>query len=91
MGKGIEVVCSNCGYEDSFFLGVGRIYSDLRNVINLVHYTRRKQILDILDNHKVKECEFSNELFTCEKCSKLAERLFIEIEYDENEKYVSEF
>ena len=45
MGKGYSVSCSSCGFAQHFTVGVGMTYSSLDQVINLLHYTRRKKVL----------------------------------------------
>lgn len=82
-------MCGNCDYMDEFHLGVGMAYSRLENVIDLVHYIRRKKIMDILQNHTLipGSWEHPNPLFThrlyrCEKCNKLYNRFYVKICYD---------
>lgn len=98
MGSGISILCQNCGYEKSFMLGIGMMYSSLENVIDLVHYTRRKRILDILQNHKVLKHEdiwdnplYEHRLYRCIDCNQLYERFYVKIEYNDNKIYETKF
>ena len=91
MGEEIQITCKSCNYSDSFTIGVGMLYSDLKNVIDLIHYKRRDIVLDILENHKIKFCDFGHEVYTCSKCNNLYSRFYVEIDYDEDKKYLSKF
>ena len=91
MGSGITVTCKTCREEESFWLGIGMMYSDLKNVITNVHYTRRDVVLKILDEHDVSKTKFEHRLFYCQKCHRLYERFYVKILYDSSELYESIF
>ena len=98
MGSEIYVMCRNCGYEKRFILGIGMLYSSLEEVIDLVHYRRRKKILDILRNHKVIKDEYrwdnpfyEHRLYRCFNCNRLYGKFYVKIEYDDNKVYETKF
>ena len=79
-------------------LGIGMMYSSLENVIDLVHYARRKKILDILQNHKVIIGEYrwgnpfyEHRLYRCLSCNQLYERFYVKIKYDDHKLYETKF
>ena len=79
-------------------LGIGMMYSSLENVIDLVHYARRKKILDILQNHEVNKHEgiwgnpfYEHRLYRCIDCNQLYGRFYVKIEYNDNKSYETKF
>lgn len=95
MGHGIIVECNHCRENgeapyivECFQLGIGMMYSSLENVIDLLHYTRRPKVLDILNNHAVADTDYSHELYHCPRCHRLYERFHVKIIYivDDEEK-----
>jgi len=73
-------------------------YGSLAHVIDLVHYTRRKKIRDILHNHTVipGSWEHPNPYYThscyrCDKCNRLYNRFYVKIQYDNDFIYETIF
>ena len=91
MGSGIIVHCESCEYDKEFFLGIGELYSSLENVIDCIHYRRRPEILDILQNHKVDQCGDEHKLYGCTNCAGLYERFYVKIDYDGGKIYETDF
>lgn len=91
MGSGINVSCESCDYNKEFFLGIGELYSSLENVINCIHYRRRPEVLDILQNHKVDQCYYEHKLYGCSNCAGLYERFYVKINYDDGKVYETDF
>ena len=87
MGHGIAVSCENCDYSKEFELGVGMMYSSLEMVQDKLHYTRRPKVKEILDNHDVKDTDYSHELYHCRSCHSLFERFHVRIVYDNDQTY----
>jgi hypothetical protein len=44
MGTGITIKCTQCGFTETYYLGVGMLYSSLRAVIDLVSPVRRQTV-----------------------------------------------
>ena len=91
MGSGITVHCESCNYYREFHLGLGIMYSSLENVIDCVDHWRRAEILEILQNHKVKKCDYEHKLYGCSNCAGLYERFYVKIAYDAGEVYETDF
>lgn len=94
MGYGFELKCKECDYSQNFFLGIGMMYSDLKNVVNeenIKSKKLRKDIMEITDNHSVEESTFSHELYRCEKCGKLYRKFYVELHYDEEKVFKTEY
>ena len=91
MGSGITVSCGACNYEKGFHLGIGMMYSSLENVIHHIDSRRRAAVLEILQNHKVEECDYEHKLYACAKCAGLYERFYAKIAYDGGEVYETKF
>jgi DNA-directed RNA polymerase subunit RPC12/RpoP len=91
MGEGYSVSCSSCGFAQHFTVGVGMMYSSLDQVINLLHYTRRKKVLGILNDHEVHETDYEHRIFECPKCENLRGAFWAKIFYDNDQTYETEF
>jgi DNA-directed RNA polymerase subunit RPC12/RpoP len=94
MGYGVELKCRECDYSEDFFLGVGMMYFPLRNAVNeenLKYKKLRRELMDIIDNHSVKESNYGHELYRCEQCNKLYRRFYVELNYDEDRTYRTEY
>ena len=92
MGNGITVSCTNCSYRNTFMLGVGMAYYSLRNVIdNITGRTAKTRILKILEHCKVNKTDFNHNLYRCTRCDGLFECFLVELNYDDNQIYKTEF
>ena len=91
MGHGIIIKCGHCSKSNEYILGVGMVYDSLKNVISNLHPPKRQEVEEILNNHVVKQTSFSNELYLCEKCYRIYERFYVNIDYDEDKSYVTEY
>ncbi len=91
MGSGIEITCDNCGYQCDALLGIGMMYSDLRKLLHLFHFSRRSIIQQILDEHDVQDTHYEHKAYRCEKCGQFHERFYAKIEYDGNKTYETVF
>jgi DNA-directed RNA polymerase subunit RPC12/RpoP len=94
MGYGFELKCKECDYSQNFFLGIGMMYSELKNVVNQDNIKSKKlrnNILDIIDNHSVEKCSYSHQLYRCEKCGRLNRKFYVELHYDEGKVFKTEY
>ncbi len=91
MGHGIEVKCKHCHRTETFQLGVGMMYSSLENVIDRLHYKRRKQVKEILQQHQVNKTNFTHELYHCTLCHSLYGRFHVKIIYDNDQVYMTSY
>jgi hypothetical protein len=93
MGYGFKLRCKTCDYEENFFLGTGVMYYPLIKIIEEVIKDKkaRKEIKEILEQHKVNEHNFGYEIFRCEDCGKLYRKFNIELYYDEGKVYKCEY
>ena len=87
MGEGITVECTSCDYTETFWLGIGFMYSSLENVIFLVSKSRQDDVLNILQNENVYDVTYEHKLFICPKCHHLASRFDYAILYNDNKVY----
>lgn len=89
MGDSIRFSCSNCDYSAEFLLGVGMMYSSLKNVLDSAvdNKIQREIILDILEHHKVDAAQYEHAVYRCNHCDALTEGLFVKILYDRISKY----
>ena len=67
------------------------MYSSLENVIECVDHWRRAEVLEILQNHKVKKCDYEHKLYVCTNCPGLYERFYVKIDYDGGLVYETDF
>jgi DNA-directed RNA polymerase subunit RPC12/RpoP len=85
MGYGFELRCRNCDYSQNFFLGIGMMYHPLKNVINTENIKNkrlRNELIEISENKSLVWSSYSHELYRCEKCDKLYRKFYIELHYD---------
>jgi DNA-directed RNA polymerase subunit RPC12/RpoP len=59
--------------------------------IDCVPSSLRAKVLDILQNHDVKCCNYEHKLYVCSHCSALEDQFYITIEYDEDEIFEISF
>jgi DNA-directed RNA polymerase subunit RPC12/RpoP len=92
MGAGYTVYsCSSCGFGNGFYVGVGRSYKTLQDVIAKVHPKRRSTILEILDKHKIHEADFEHRIYLCEQCGDPRNVFWVRIVYDDDQIYETQF
>ena len=84
MGQGITVKCEFCDNIETFYRGVGFMYSSLENVIDLISPKRKEKVLNILQDKLVQNVTYEHKLFACPKCNNLMSRFNFSITYDDN-------
>ena len=85
------LTCLECFYTFEYKYGVGMMYSDLENVLCLIHYTRKNKVKEILQNENVQKTTYYHSAYKCPKCSTLYNRFYFKIEYNNNQVYKSFF
>jgi DNA-directed RNA polymerase subunit RPC12/RpoP len=80
MDDGIGLNCRNCDYNFSTILGVGMRHSSLENVIDLIHYKRRRKVLNVLREHPTARSTYEHKLYRCNKCGGFYGRFWAKIE-----------
>jgi len=91
MGSGFATLCTNCGFEEEFLLGIGMRYHSLINVISDVNGRVSKKVLDIMENQDVHDCQFEHRLYACPDCNTLHGRFYVHLEYDDGKVYEQAF
>ena len=74
MGHGITIEWTKCDYLNSFFLGIGMMYSSLENVISHVRPNRREEVLNLLPHQDIYDVNYEHKMFFCPNCKILAAR-----------------
>ena len=87
MGQGITIECKSCRYVETFYLGIGFMYSSLENVIDLVSPKRKEKVLNILQRKDVHDITYEHKLFICPKCNHIKSRFDFSITYGDNQEY----
>lgn len=88
MGTSISVTCRSCKYTQEFQLGVGFMFYSLQAVLDCVRSKKvRQEIQTLLNEHKIREETFSMDVFCCDKCNGLHNHLFVDLFYDDGQKY----
>jgi hypothetical protein len=91
MGHGITISCQFCSYSREFTLGVGMEYFSLKNVMNILPQSKRLDVKKILDYHRIKETDYSHELFQCRDCNRLYDKFHVKIIYDDDQFYETDY
>lgn len=68
-------------------LGVGFLQPSLEIIIDAMKGKHKREMNEILQNHKVVSTNSILTLFQCINCNSLADRLFVKIIYDEKKEY----
>jgi len=87
MGQGITIECKSCDYVETFYLGIGFMYSSLENVIELISPIRKENVLNILQCKDIHDVSYEHKLFVCPKCTRLMSRFDFSITYNDNQVY----
>ena len=91
MGLGYVLACDRCNCSFEGRTGKGMMYYDLNKLIPMIHYTRRKRLQEILDNHQVNHTDFDHRVYRCTKCLRLGTRFYVNVEYDNNQTFETVF
>ena len=91
MGSGVVSHCSHCDDYKEYTLGVGMMFSELENIIDLFSQKTRSKISDLKNENVIQNTDFSYELFECSQCDTVHSRLNLEITYDENKVYAASY
>ena len=87
MGSSVMTVCSNCGDHKDYRLGVGMTFGHLDNILELFNPSIQNKVIELQENYKLEQTDFSYELFECKKCDTPHSRLHLEIIYDKDKVY----
>ena len=87
MGHGITIEWTKCDYLNSFFLGIGMMYSSLENVISHVSPNRREKVLNILHYQDIYDVSYEHKMLFCPNCNILAARFDFPISNDDGQTY----
>ena len=91
MGQGVITKCSTCHSEKEYLLGVGMMYSSLKNVTGSVHWINRREIDEFSRNVKIIREEFEHRLYFCEKFLVPHSRFLIRLEREDGEIFETIF
>ena len=87
MGRLAGTFCSDCSDEKEYILGIGRLFSNIMNVLDRIPKGAQKKIHEIFSLDTVKDSEFSYKLFECKYCDTAHTRLHIFVRYDKGRSY----
>ena len=79
MGEGFTVVCTKCGKEQSFYLGVGKLSCHPEYMIEKIPAARREQIRSLLAQSPPPETEHGDRLYACPQCDTLTTRFYVRV------------
>ncbi|MFW2437795.1 MAG: hypothetical protein ACN4GR_00320 [Arenicellales bacterium] len=91
MGQGIITKCTTCHDEKEYLLGVGMMYSSLKNVTGGIHWINRRKIDEFSQNGTVISEQFEHRLYFCEKCLTPHSRFWIRLEREGGEVFETVF
>ena len=91
MGSGVVSHCSHCNDYKEYTLGVGMMFSELENIIDLFSPRTRSNISNLQNENVIQNTDFSYELFECSHCDTVHSRLNLEITYDQNKIYAASY
>lgn len=91
MGQGIFTECTTYHDEKNCLLGVGMMYSSLKNVIDKFHWINRKKINEFSRKGTVISESFEHRLYYCEKCMTPHSRFWIRLERKDGEVFETVF
>jgi len=96
MGQGHAYSCKSCGFRYEAFTGIGMAYYCLENVLDCLHYTKRKKVLDILNKHNIEvsygddSTEYEHRTFRCSKCGNFHNRFYVKLTDSANDNVLYE-
>lgn len=91
MGETIEFHCSNCGYTKRFMIGIGYYHVE-HHFLKIIQNYPEKEFVSLVLQEKNADVKILNEqIFRCNCCNALYEKLFFVIDYDDKETYLSEY
>lgn len=98
MGNSYLVECKNCNYKTEMMIGFTRIeLESFKDATSNLHYSKRKIIQQILEEHQDVEfrfnhnAEYSWKIFHCNKCNNLFSRFWIRLFLIDKELYKTNY
>lgn len=87
MGLGIEIYCNKCSFAVTDSLTIGVSFGCFADIFTILHKRRQREITTILRTHTIQDFDYSLELLICGSCSKIHERFFVKMRYQQNNTY----
>lgn len=75
----ILVSCSNCGYEEKFFIGQIKNISSIREIYNELEEEDKIILNDLDDRNEILSFTYYTKLTYCYKCRKLASSALVNV------------
>ncbi len=91
MGQGIITKCATCNDEKKYLLGVGMMYSSLKNVTGRIHSINRRKINEFSRNGAIIREQFEHRLYFCKKCLIPHSRFWIRLEREDGKVFETVF
>ena len=93
MGSGFTVVCSNCGWDETYGLGIGMMYYPGNNELltKLAPQRQRNRVRALLSESPPNIISYWHGLYVCPQCNTLHKRFYIMIEKDSCTLYETHF
>ena len=91
MGSSVVSHCSECDDYKEYTLGVGMMFSELGNIIDLFSPTVQSKITALQCENSIENADFSYELFECSHCDTAHSRLHLEIAYNDDKIFTASY
>jgi hypothetical protein len=91
MGGGFSTICSSCGDDQAYYLGQGFRYSSPFEMMDLFNGKAKQNFEKIVLYEEISSSTCINELYACQRCNTLHNRLYVKVEYGEGEVFETKF
>ena len=75
----ILVSCSDCGYEEKFFIGQTKIIASIEEIYNELEEEDKAILIDLKDRNEILSFTYYNKLTYCLKCRRFASSPIVNI------------